>query len=138
MTWNRPPARSPKQIEGDIAPRRIAPSIGLSAALDSLVPLVPKPPDYLRSEAYRRFVAIHACFRCGLAGSSQCAHANEGKGMAMKVCDRRTFPLCFRCHVELDQSRGLTRDQRRELERGYVERMQAIARQTGRAEIPSI
>lgn len=95
----------------------------------------PKSPP-LRSESYRRFVAQQSCFRCGLEGSSQCAHANEAKGMGMKVCDRRTFPLCFRCHVEIDQSRGLTRDQRREIERTYVERMQTVARLAGRSEIP--
>lgn len=90
--------------------------------------------DPLRSEQYRRFVASHPCFWCGLAGSSQCAHANEGKGMAMKVCDRRTFPLCFRCHSDFDQSRGLTRDERRAKEAEYVDRMQALARAAGRPE----
>lgn len=88
----------------------------------------------LRSEAYRRFVASFPCFGCGLALSSQCAHANKGKGMAMKVCDRRTFPLCFPCHSDLDNTRGMTRDQRRELEAEYVERMQAIAREHRRPE----
>lgn len=92
--------------------------------------------DPLRSEPYRRFVASHPCFWCGLAGSSQCAHANEGKGMAMKVCDRRSFPLCFRCHSDFDQSRGMTRDERRAKEAEYVDRMQAISRAAGRPEIP--
>lgn len=91
--------------------------------------------DILRSEAYRRFVASHPCFACGLAGSSQCCHANEGKGMAMKVCDRNSFPLCFKHHHDLDNSRGMTRDERRELERQYIERMHAIARAAGRPEI---
>lgn len=90
--------------------------------------------DILRSEAYRRFVASHPCFVCGLAGSSQCCHANEGKGMAIKVCDRNSFPLCFKHHADLDNSRGMTREDRRELERGYVARMQAIARAAGRKE----
>lgn len=88
----------------------------------------------LRSEQYRRFVASHPCFACGLTGSSQCAHANEGKGMAMKVCDRRTFPLCFRCHSDFDQSRGITRDERRAKEAIYVDLMQALARAAGRPE----
>ena len=90
--------------------------------------------DPLRSEQYRRFVASFPCFWCGLAGSSQCAHANQGKGMAMKVCDRRSFPLCFRCHSDFDQSRGLTRDERRAKEVEYVDRMQALARDAGRPE----
>jgi hypothetical protein len=90
----------------------------------------------LRSESYRRFVASHACFECGLAGSSQCAHANFGKGMAMKTSDRDSWPMCFRCHADHDHSRGMTRDQRREKEARYVDRMQEIARAAGRAEIP--
>ncbi len=90
----------------------------------------------LRSEQYRRFVATHACFECGLVGLSQCAHANEGKGMGLKVCDRRSFPLCFPCHAAFDQSRGMTREQRRAKEVLYVDRMQAIARAAGRSEIP--
>lgn len=88
----------------------------------------------LRSEQYRRYVASFPCMRCGLAGSSQCAHANKGKGMAMKVCDRRTFPLCFRCHSDIDNSRGMTREQRRALEDEYVELMQEIARRDNRHE----
>lgn len=106
------------------------------------VPAPSAPPPFapavklnpLRSEQYRRYVASFPCFACGLVGSSQCAHANEGKGMAMKVCDRRSFPLCFRCHSNLDNSRGMTRDQRREAESTYVERMQAQARADRRPE----
>lgn len=90
----------------------------------------------LRSEQYRRFVASFPCFACGLVGSSQCAHANEGKAMGAKTCDRRTFPLCFKHHSDLDNSRGMTRDERRELERNYVERMHVLARAAGRPEIP--
>jgi len=88
----------------------------------------------LRSEQYRRYVASFPCFRCGLVGSSQCAHANMGKGMGVKVCDRRTFPLCFPCHSDLDNSRGMTREQRRALEEQFVERMQAQARADRRPE----
>jgi len=88
----------------------------------------------LRSESYRRFVASHACFECGLAGSSQCAHANEGKGLAMKVTDLASFPLCFRCHSDLDHTRGMTRQERREKEAKFVARMRAIAVAAGRKE----
>lgn len=88
----------------------------------------------LRSEQYRRYVASFPCMRCGLAGSSQCAHANKGKGMAMKTCDRRTFPACFKCHSDIDNTRGMTREQRRALEDEYVDLMQEIARRDGRQE----
>jgi hypothetical protein len=110
-----------------LVPIRVpAPSAPIFHQAEKLAPL--------RSEPYRRYVASFACFGCGLVGSSQCAHANEGKGMAMKVCDRRTFPLCFPCHSNLDNTRGMTRDQRRQLETEYVDRMQAQARADRRPE----
>ena len=89
----------------------------------------------VRSESYRRFVASHPCFGCGIEGSSQCAHANEGKGMGMKVCDTRSFPLCPICHVDFDQSRNMTREESRAWAARMVERMQRIARAAGRKEI---
>lgn len=88
----------------------------------------------VRSESYRRFVASHACFSCGMSGMSQCAHANEGKGMGMKVCDTRSFPLCSTCHADLDQSRGMTKEERRTQEAKWVERMQRMAREASRKE----
>jgi hypothetical protein len=97
------------------------------------------PP--LRSESYRRFVASQACFGCGVQGYSQCAHENFGKGLGMKVCDRRTFPLCgprfglIGCHQQFDIGLELGREERRALGREYVERMQDIARKAGRKEI---
>ena len=38
----------------------------------------------VRSEAYRRIVAAMPCIHCGIAGHSQHAHANAGKGKGMK------------------------------------------------------
>lgn len=54
--------------------------------------MFPKPTRY-KSEAYRRWVASHACFGCGIDGHSQCAHRN-GAGMGTKHSDLETFPLC--------------------------------------------
>lgn len=95
--------------------------------------------DLLRSDDYRRFVASHACFGCGLVGRSQAAHPNAGKGMALKTDDRLCFPLCagtvsMGCHQKLDLSVGMTRDARRALEAQYTARMQDIARAAGRPE----
>jgi len=96
------------------------------------------PP--MRSESYRRFVASFGCFACGIEGFSQCAHDNYGKGLGMKVCDRRTFPLCgpryglIGCHQQFDLCIDMTRDERRELGAKYVERMQTIAREHNRPE----
>lgn len=66
-----------------------------------------------RSERYRRVVAALPCACCGIAGYSQHAHENDGKGMGMKVDDRRSMPLCCQrpgiegCHAAFDQYRLL-------------------------------
>lgn len=94
----------------------------------------------VRSASYRRFVASHDCFGCGVSGWSQCAHDNKGKGMGLKVCDLRSFPLCgpryglIGCHQQFDLCIELTREERNELGEKYVARMQAIARAAGRPE----
>lgn len=86
-----------------------------------------------RSEPYRRFVASQECFGCAIHGWSQCAHDNYDKGMGLKVCDTRTFPLCaprfglLGCHQQFDLCIDMTRDERRELGAQYVERMQLLA-----------
>lgn len=96
-----------------------------------------QPP--LRSESYRRFVASHACFSCGIVGYSQCAHANGG-GMGTKASDLDTFPLCaarpghIGCHAAFDLCLDMTKHQRRIMTEDYIERMQAIARADGRPE----
>lgn len=65
----------------------------------------------LRSEAFRRAVASLPCAWCGIAGFSQHAHENEGKGARLKVDDRRAMPLCCvrpdieGCHQRFDQYR---------------------------------
>lgn len=67
----------------------------------------------LRSEPYRRLVASMRCAWCGVSGFSQYAHENMGKGLGLKVDDRRGFPLCGTrpgvegCHVAFDQYRLL-------------------------------
>jgi hypothetical protein len=93
----------------------------------------------VRSEAYRRYVASHPCFACGIEGWSQCAHAN-GSGMGTKASDLETFPLCctrpghMGCHMQFDLCIDMTKAQRRELTVQYVERMQAVAKADGRRE----
>ena len=94
----------------------------------------------VRSESYRRYVASHDCFGCGISGWSQCAHDNYGKGMGWKVCDLRSFPLCgpryglIGCHQQFDLCIGINRAERRELGEKYTQRMQAIAIADGRPE----
>lgn len=94
----------------------------------------------LRSKAYQKYVASQECFRCGIENLSQCAHEEQGKGLALKSDDRRSFPLCCTrigivgCHYEHTMLIGMTRDERRELEAIYVQRMQARAKDDGRPE----
>lgn len=76
----------------------------------------------VRNETYRRLVASLPCAICGVPGFSQAAHANTGKGMAMKACDLTCFPACGPrpgcpgCHAALDQGAMFTKAVRRELE----------------------
>ena len=56
------------------------------------------------------------CSFCGVEdGTIVAAHRNEGKGMGIKVSDALTTPLCFYCHSLVDQGKGLTREERREM-----------------------
>ena len=70
--------------------------------------------NVVRSEAYRRLVAALPCKHCGIAGYSQAAHPNTGKGGSLKTDDRLCFPLCTvhpasggdyvqGCHARFDQ-----------------------------------
>lgn len=71
-----------------------------------------KTPTF-RSEAWRRAVASMPCVCCMREGQSQAAHRNERKGLALKVSDAWTVPLCVECHAEFDQGRKWTRDEKR-------------------------
>lgn len=101
--------------------------------------MFPKSTPY-RSESYRRWVASFPCFACGIEGYSQAAHPNFGKSMGAKTDDRLCFPLCavrpghIGCHQQHDLCLDMTRDERRETEATYTQRMQAIARAHGRRE----
>ncbi len=94
----------------------------------------------LRSEAYRRAVSLLPCIYCGIVGYSQHAHANEGKGMGLKVDDRRGFPLCCSrpgvegCHAAFDQYHLLAggREAHREAADRWAARTRAVIRKVGR------
>lgn len=79
----------------------------------------PKVPK-VRSEPYRRYVASLPCYRCGIHGYSQAAHADEGKGMGLKTDDLTCYPLCGPrldepgCHEFV--GRALAREDRRAYE----------------------
>lgn len=73
-------------------------------------------------EGYRRLVAALPCKACGIAGISQAAHPNTGKGAGMKTDDRLCFPLCcdqpgrVGCHGKFDQGAMFDKATRRVLE----------------------
>lgn len=63
----------------------------------------------------RAVVEIGHCVLCGSTQALQCAHRNEGKGMASKVSDSLTACLCMPCHADIDNGKDMTREQRRAL-----------------------
>lgn len=80
----------------------------------------------VRSEAYRRLVAMFPCKFCGIAGYSQAAHPNTGKGAGTKTDDRLCFPLCCDrpgqrgCHSLFDQGALLGKEARRAIEPAWA------------------
>ena len=97
---------------------------------------MPVPKEYVkRSREYLFWVASQPCAHCGLGAPSQAAHADEGKGMALKSGDDTAFPLCadrpgtVGCHSLIGASGKWSRDERRalEIEYGSKTRAKAIA-----------
>ena len=95
---------------------------GVMAASGDTAVSVPKDAP-IRSEPYRRLVASLPCAECGGDGYSQAAHAEQGKGLAIKSCDLTCVPLCGPrfgipgCHYAYGQGALYPRDTRRILER---------------------
>lgn len=88
------------------------PTSVMACGLHSAAPAPAAEKDViLRSEAYRRATAGMRCMWCGIAGFSQHAHLNLGKGLGLKTDDRTGFPLCAcrpgveGCHAAYDQYR---------------------------------
>jgi hypothetical protein len=117
-----PAPRPAKTI--DYVPRPRAFERDHAASADKMARPVPKA-NPVRDEAYRRLVAALPCAHCGVAGLSQAAHADEGKGLGLKACDLTCFPLCGPrpsepgCHWLIGTSGRIPRDERRELEARY-------------------
>lgn len=72
-----------------------------------------------RNKALLRACRYLPCQACGADdGTVVAAHSNQqrdGKGMAIKAADYRVAALCARCHADIDQGAGLSKDMRREL-----------------------
>ena len=82
-----------------------------------------------RSKKWLQSVASLPCQICGLEGSTQAAHRNEGKGMGLKTDDVATAALCFHCHTLIDNGGTMEREERRsEMDRAIVNTLIALAR----------
>jgi hypothetical protein len=98
--------------------------------------------DLVRSEAYRKLVAMGACMHCGVDGHSQAAHLQpEGKGI--KVTDLDTFPLCTvrpdgaggmyeGCHAQFDGYRLFPREEAARVARKWIRITQKRVHVSGR------
>ena len=91
MTFARKPYERKRTLHQPI-PTHLRRSVAFSRADGAHEP-EPKA-EALRSEQYRRLVAALPCKVCGIAGHSQAAHPNTGKGAGTKTDDRQCFPLC--------------------------------------------
>lgn len=102
------PQKQEKEIKVMTAPTQPATKAATSA-IDLLAGLAQK----LRSVANDIDAAALPCIWCGIAGHSQHAHLNLGKGMGLKTDDRTGFPLCCTrpgiegCHAAFDSYRLL-------------------------------
>ncbi len=107
VCWSWDAAREAIQAYvGTMSPRASVLSALDSVQADTKATVRPKSGP-VRSEAYRRLVASRPCINCGIEGYSQHAHENHGKGMGLKVDDRRGMPLCHvganDCHGRFDR-----------------------------------
>jgi len=68
------------------------------------------------------------CQHCGIQSETVCAaHRNEGKGMGLKNSDALCAALCVECHVQLDNGKALTKEERRDMwNRAYIKTMQYL------------
>lgn len=71
---------------------------------------------YVRSKRLLEACRAIPCQHCQAQdGTVVAAHSNQskhGKGRSIKASDQYVAALCCTCHVELDQGRALTREER--------------------------
>jgi len=118
MAFRRPYVKPPK---AEPIPMRYSTAhVSMARVTDVAVALPKSQPA--RHEGYRRLVALLPCHLCGIEGYSQAAHANYGKGLALKSDDRETFAMCgprplnAGCHALLDQGAIMSKPERRAFE----------------------
>ncbi len=71
-----------------------------------------------RNKKLLEIVRQSPCQHCKTEdGTIVAAHSNQlrdGKGRSIKAHDYRIAALCYKCHMELDQGKSLSREDRRE------------------------
>jgi hypothetical protein len=121
-----------KRPERKPAPKQVLRPATRRASYDGTAVDGATPKDQpVRSEAYRRLVAMLPCFHCRAPGPTQAAHPNTGKGMGLKTDDRRCFPMCPACHTGLDQGGLFTKEERRDFEARAEAQTREVIRQAG-------
>ena len=108
---DRHAARAARQLVSAHETRELVALVGVAALVSTDAPSCTAivKECAIRHEGYRRLVASMRCCWCGREGRSNHAHENEGKGMGLKVDDRRAMPLCVDdmgqhgCHYAFDQ-----------------------------------
>lgn len=72
-----------------------------------------------RNKKILELVRQSPCQHCGIKDESVvAAHSNQlrdGKGRGLKAHDFRIAALCYRCHMEIDQGKDLSKNDRIEL-----------------------
>lgn len=101
----------------------------------------PKRPTVAEGSKYLEACRGEQCYLrvlCGGLASPDIvvpAHRNEGKGMGLKVSNLLTIPACHWCHMEYDQGKRFTREEKREMwNRAYAEWEPVRARKMGLTE----
>ncbi|MDH4417675.1 MAG: hypothetical protein QE485_10655 [Acidovorax sp.] len=122
----RAPRREPRDPDRVRSTPTVTPGAFRAPQPVAIAPAPMPKVEPIRCKAYLRLVAQLPCKACGIWGYSQAAHANTGKGMALKVCDLQTFPLCADrpgqrgCHSLFDQGAMFSKEARRLIEDGWV------------------
>ena len=72
-----------------------------------------------RNEKLLKILRQSPCQHCGCQdGTVVAAHSNQlrdGKGRGIKAHDYRVAALCYRCHMELDQGKDMSRQEREDM-----------------------
>lgn len=125
----RPQARDRSAEFASVTVERPRARMAVLLQAEAPAPVAKDTPHY--SRAWREAVAsLPRCVRCEAERPLVPAHRNEGKGERMKVDDCLTAGLCNECHMEIDQGKNLSREERRrELDRAILRTLVLLFRE---------